>query len=58
VSNSKPSKKPTRSRQWLLLGSFLLGLLFDPEDGGDVCLKNAKLSLNYIALQPTRLYSS
>jgi hypothetical protein len=36
---------------------FLLGLLFGPEDGGDVT-SNIRLSSNYVALQPSRLYSS
>jgi hypothetical protein len=31
---------------------FLLGLLFDPEDSGDMFLKNVWLSPNYMALQP------
>jgi hypothetical protein len=35
----------------------LLGLLFDPEDGGDILLPN-RLSPNYMILQPKRLCSS
>jgi hypothetical protein len=56
-SGSKPSKKPARSRRQttlLLLPGFLLGLLSDPEDGGDMFLQNARLSPNYTALQPRR----
>jgi hypothetical protein len=34
------------------LDSFLFGLLFNPESGGDMLLWNSRLSLNYTALQP------
>jgi hypothetical protein len=34
---------------------FLLGLLFDPEDGGNVLLRNMVFSPNYTELQPRRL---
>jgi hypothetical protein len=48
---SKPSKKP------MLLGGFLLDLLFSFEDGGSVFLQNVVgLLLNCRALQP-RSYS-
>jgi hypothetical protein len=33
---------------------YLLGLLFDPEDVGDIFLRNVGLSPNYKALQPRR----
>jgi hypothetical protein len=34
---------------------FLLGLFFDPEDGGDMFLRNVgRLSKNYTALYPKR----
>jgi hypothetical protein len=35
---------------------FMLGLLFDPEDGNDMFLQNVVLSLTYIALQHGRSY--
>jgi hypothetical protein len=37
--------------------TFLLGLLFDPKDGGDMFLQNLRPSLNQMALQPRGLYS-
>jgi hypothetical protein len=37
---------------------FLLGLLFDPEEGDDIFLRNVSLSLKYTALRPRRPYSS
>jgi hypothetical protein len=39
----------------LLHAGFLLGLLFYPEDGGDMFLRNVgRLSANYTALYPRR----
>jgi hypothetical protein len=35
-------------------GFSFLGLLFNPEDGGDVFLRNFGVSSNYTALQPRR----
>jgi hypothetical protein len=37
---------------------FLRGLLFDPEDGGDIFLRNVGLSTTCMALQHRRPYSS
>jgi hypothetical protein len=42
----------------LLLLVLLLDLLFDPEDRGDVFLRNVRLSTNLKALQPTRPHCS
>jgi hypothetical protein len=36
----------------------LLGLFLDPEDGGDMFLRNISLSWNYTMLQPRILYCS
>jgi hypothetical protein len=38
--------------------AFLFGLLFDPENGGDMFLRNFGFSPTYKALQPRTLYSS
>jgi hypothetical protein len=48
------------SRSWWRLASagFLLGLLFDPEVGSDMFLRNVELPPNYIALQPRRQFPS
>jgi hypothetical protein len=37
---------------------FLLSLLLNSEDGGDMFLRNVELSPNYTALKPTKPYSS
>jgi hypothetical protein len=35
-----------------------LGLLFDPDDEGDIFFQNVRLSPHYTALQPRRQHSS
>jgi hypothetical protein len=51
--NSNQSKKPDAC--CLLYADFLLGLLFDPEDKGDMFFQNVgRLSPNYKALHPIR----
>jgi hypothetical protein len=61
-SKSMPSKKAAGSRQLASLclpfAVFLLGLLFGPEDGGDIFFQNVKLSPHYTASQPRISYSS
>jgi hypothetical protein len=37
---------------------FLLDLFFDPENGGDMLLRNIGLSLSYTAIQLRTPYSS
>jgi hypothetical protein len=45
-----------RSTHCLLASSgFLCGLLFNPEDGGYMYLRNVRVSQNYTMLQPRRL---
>jgi hypothetical protein len=54
VSKSKPSKKQAAAFGNLSLPpatvGFLFGLLFDPEDGDDMFLRNFPISPNYTAL--------
>jgi hypothetical protein len=53
----KPWKKPAWSSAcYLLRADFLLGLFFNPENGGDMLLRNVRLfSWNYTALYSIRL---
>jgi hypothetical protein len=39
-SKNSPSKNPEGSAIYLLLVDLLIGLFFDPEDGGDMFLRN------------------
>jgi hypothetical protein len=67
-SKSRPSMKladfselhdATISKTVLLISAgFLLGLVFDSEDGGIMLLRNVRLSPNYTALRPRRNNSS
>jgi hypothetical protein len=49
------SKKPARI--WQQGVCFLLGLFFDPENGGGMFLRNVGFSPDYTELQPRRYYS-
>jgi hypothetical protein len=42
----------------LIFSGFLLGFPFNPEDGDNLFLSDFRLSLNYVAFQYRRLYSS
>jgi hypothetical protein len=55
-SKSKPRKKPAEAELSLQPNSanYLHGLLFYPEDGGDMFLRNVGHLPNYTPLQPTR----
>jgi hypothetical protein len=55
-SRNEPSKS---TASYLLLANFLLGLLFDPEDGGDMFLRNVSSLLNGlhgVIFQKTELF--
>jgi hypothetical protein len=52
-SKNKPSKKPAFAT--CFYAGFLLVLLFNPEDGGEMFFRNVVLlSKNYMALYPRR----
>lgn len=51
-------EKATRAEQFAVCFSwFLLSLQFDPEDGGNMFIRNVGFSPNYTVLQPRRPYS-
>jgi hypothetical protein len=53
------SQHEAGSKQLLLHMGFLLGLFFDPQDGGYIFLRNVgELSTDYTALYPRRQNSS
>jgi hypothetical protein len=42
-----------------MLGFFLLGLFFDPDDGGEIFLRNvSRFSTDYMALYPRKQNTS
>jgi hypothetical protein len=62
VSQTKNEQKQEARSAELSLppvsAGFLLGLLFDLEDGGKMFMRNVGFSPNYGAMQPRRPYSS
>jgi hypothetical protein len=48
----------SKQRKKLARASSNLNLLFDPADGGDMCLRNIRVSLFYMALKCRRAYCS
>jgi hypothetical protein len=51
------SSQARNQQNWAAAACFLLALLFNPEDGGNMFPRNVKLSPNYMVLQPRRPYS-
>jgi hypothetical protein len=51
VSKSKPSKKRAEAFGNLSLPPAPVGLLFDPEDGDDMFLRNFRITPNYMAFR-------
>jgi hypothetical protein len=62
MSRSKQTNQPARNKKYTASTVFvcsLLGLLFNPEDGGSMFLQNnGKLLLFYLASCPRRQFSS
>jgi hypothetical protein len=55
-SKNKQSNKPREVVGKLKFVGFLFGLLFDPEDGDEMFLRNVGMSSDYMVLHPRRLY--
>jgi hypothetical protein len=47
-----------QQKQAAYQAGFLFGLLFHPEEGGDLFLDNVGPCVNYVTLHPGKLYSS
>jgi hypothetical protein len=56
LCSSKNSPARDQHEASLLLADFLLGLLFVPDDEGDMFLGNFGIYLNCMALQPRKLH--
>jgi hypothetical protein len=52
VSQARYQKLGGGKQSRLFIAGFLLGLLFDPEDGDVIFLRNVWLCLNYTAYNP------
>jgi hypothetical protein len=42
ISQAKKQRKAGRKQDYLLHAGFFIGLSFDPEDGGDMFLRNVR----------------
>lgn len=58
IKTNKKSEDADRSTVFSLLISFMLGLPFHPEDGGDILRQKIGLFPNYTVLNPRMAYSS
>jgi hypothetical protein len=56
-SESKPRKRLADTRGMLHASAGFCLAYFDPEDGGDMILRNVSLFLTYTMLQPGRPYA-
>jgi hypothetical protein len=58
IGSKKPSEEGNNLSFCHTSAGFLLGIFFEPEDGGDISLRNVSLSPKYISLEPKTSYCS